>query len=139
MAQISSRQLKRITVLAEPARLDIMLLISAEGTCCASDILTHFDFSQPTLSHHMSVLLENDLVEVTKKGRFMYYSINKGSMLELAKILELLGSENKVSVISGEVQEKRENAPRAAESLPEKKPKKKKKSEKKKKEKKKKK
>ena len=67
----------RLAVLSEPMRLEILTIISAAGTCCASDILGHFDITQPTLSHHMSVLLENDLVTATKQGRFMKYRINK--------------------------------------------------------------
>ena len=33
------------------------------GEKCACDILEHFDFTQPTLSHHMKVLMECGLVE----------------------------------------------------------------------------
>ena len=37
------------------------------GEKCACDILEHFDFTQPTLSHHMKVLMDCGLVEVKKR------------------------------------------------------------------------
>ena len=80
----------RLTVLAEPMRLDIMMIISKAGTCCASDILEHFDITQPTLSHHMSVLIENGLVTASKSGRFMRYSVNKPAVNELKKVFDVL-------------------------------------------------
>lgn len=46
---------KTLKALADPKRLKIIDLLSC-GSLCACDILDHFDFTQPTLSHHMKVL-----------------------------------------------------------------------------------
>lgn len=54
------------------------------GEMCACDILEHFDFTQPTLSHHMKVLMENNLVNVRKDGQWNYYSLN---LMECNKIV----------------------------------------------------
>ena len=90
MAAKKSDLTARLTVLSEPMRLDILKIVSSSGTCCASDILEHFDITQPTLSHHMSVLIDNELVTATKQGRFMNYQINKPAVLELKKVLDSL-------------------------------------------------
>ena len=80
----------RLSALAEPMRLEIMFIISEAGTCCASDILSHFDITQPTLSHHMSVLISNDLVIASKQGRYMRYSVNNQAVSELKEVIDML-------------------------------------------------
>ena len=48
---------KIIKALSDPSRLKIIDILSC-GEKCACDILEHFDFTQPTLSHHMKVLMD---------------------------------------------------------------------------------
>lgn len=66
---------KLIKVLSDPKRLQIIDILSC-GEKCACDILDHFDFTQPTLSHHMKALMESNLVNVRKDGLWSYYSLN---------------------------------------------------------------
>lgn len=66
---------KFIKALSDPKRLQIIDLLSC-GEMCACDILEHFDFTQPTLSHHMKVLMDNNLVSLRKDGLWSYYSLN---------------------------------------------------------------
>ena len=100
MASGFEKLMHRLSVLAEPMRLDILTVISASGTCCASDILSHFDITQPTLSYHMSVLIENEIVSATKNGRFMQYSINKSAVEELKTVLDALCEEKKAEPVA---------------------------------------
>ncbi|AGO00165.1 arsenical resistance operon repressor (plasmid) [Limosilactobacillus reuteri I5007] len=65
-----------LKVVAEPNRLQILEMLSC-GEMCACDILKNFDFTQPTLSHHMKVLEKEELVRVTKKGKWHHYSLNQ--------------------------------------------------------------
>lgn len=65
-----------LKVVAEPNRLKILEMLSC-GEMCACDILDHFDFTQPTLSHHMKMLEDNGLVVVNKKSKWHYYSLNQ--------------------------------------------------------------
>ena len=44
-----------LKVVAEPNRLKILEMLSC-GEMCGCDILANFNFTQPTLSHHMSIL-----------------------------------------------------------------------------------
>lgn len=66
---------KFIKAFSDPKRLQIIDLLSC-GEMCACDILEHFDFTQPTLSHHMKVLMDNNLVSLRKDGLWSYYSLN---------------------------------------------------------------
>lgn len=61
--------------LSDPKRVKILDMLSC-GAMCACDILEHFDFTQPTLSHHIKVLSQAGLVIVEKKGTWHNYSIN---------------------------------------------------------------
>lgn len=63
-----------LKAMADPNRLKIIDLLSC-GTLCACDILTHFDFSQPTLSHHMKVLQAAGIVTARKEGRWQHYTL----------------------------------------------------------------
>lgn len=72
-----------IEAAAEPVRLEILRIVSAHGELRAKDILPAFDITQPTLSHHMSVLEEVGLVSARREGRSVYYSINKKTFLAI--------------------------------------------------------
>ncbi len=60
--------------LAEPSRLNIVLLLS-KGEKCGCELLEQLRISQPTLSHHMKVLGECGLVEVRKDAKWSRYSL----------------------------------------------------------------
>lgn len=77
---------KYIKALSDPKRLQIIDILSC-GERCACDILEHFDFSQPTLSHHMKVLMESGLVNLRKEKLWSYYSLN---LMQCNKILLFL-------------------------------------------------
>ena len=80
---------KTLKALADPKRLKIVELLSC-GSLCACDILDHFDFTQPTLSHHIKVLEKVGIVLVTKDGTWHRYQLTDsfvdqfmGSMMQL--------------------------------------------------------
>ena len=65
-----------LNVLSEDVRFRILALIASKGELTAKEILSEFDFTQPTLSHHMACLTEAGLVNAERKGRFVIYSVN---------------------------------------------------------------
>lgn len=77
---------KVIKALSDANRLKIIDILSC-GERCACDILEHFDFTQPTLSHHMKVLMECGLVEARKDGLWNYYSLNSSNCNKLILFL----------------------------------------------------
>lgn len=68
--------------LSDPKRVKIVDMLSC-GELCACDILEHFDFTQPTLSHHINVLVNAGLVTVEKKGTWHHYSLNENEINQL--------------------------------------------------------
>ena len=66
---------KIFKALSDKNRVKIVDLLSA-GEKCACDLLDRFEFSQPTLSHHMKVLIEANIVIARKSGKWQHYSLN---------------------------------------------------------------
>jgi ArsR family transcriptional regulator len=62
--------------LADPIRVEILgLLREAGGPVCQCELQPLFEISQPTLSHHLKKLADADLIEVRRRGKWAYYSI----------------------------------------------------------------
>jgi len=80
-----------LKAMADPKRMKIIDLLSY-GHLCACDVLAHFDFTQPTLSHHMKVLEKAGIVSVTKQGQWHYYALRtdfvKKFMDEMQQLLK---------------------------------------------------
>jgi len=63
--------------LADPVRVEILgLLREADGQVCQCELHPLFEISQPTLSHHLRKLADAELIDVERRGKWAYYSIN---------------------------------------------------------------
>lgn len=88
-ARSSDNEISRVlSVLSEPTRIQIIRLISGSGELRSCDLLPEFEITQPTLSHHLNVLLENDVLTSRKEGRCVYFSINRGTMSLVAELMQ---------------------------------------------------
>ena len=90
MAAKEEQFIEVLGVLAEGVRYKILSLLALKGELPAKDILAEFEFTQPTLSHHMACLVEARLVNVERKGRFAYYSVNKDTIDLVSSGIEAL-------------------------------------------------
>ncbi|MBO3271426.1 autorepressor SdpR family transcription factor [Hymenobacter defluvii] len=61
--------------LNDPTRRAILELLR-EGPRTAGDIAEAFHFSKPTISHHLDLLRQADLVTSDKQGQFVTYTLN---------------------------------------------------------------
>ena len=64
-------------VLADPARLRLLSLVAAgaDGEACACDLVEPVGKSQPTVSHHLSLLVDAGLLTREKRGRWAWYRV----------------------------------------------------------------
>ena len=69
-----------LKALSDPIRREILNLLKA-GRLSAGEITDHFDVTAASISRHLSVLKEADLIRDTRQGKFIYYEINT-SVLE---------------------------------------------------------
>ncbi|MBM6508432.1 metalloregulator ArsR/SmtB family transcription factor [Staphylococcus pasteuri] len=82
-----------LKVLSDPSRLEMLDLLSC-GELCACDLLEYFQFSQPTISHHMKSLVDNDLVITRKNGNKHMYQLNREFLDYINQNLNIINSPN---------------------------------------------
>lgn len=69
--------------LSDSTRRDILSLLRKQGRLSAGDISAHFNMTQATVSHHLSLLTEAELITNEKKGKYIYFEINTTVLQEL--------------------------------------------------------
>ena len=82
-----------LRALADPIRREILNLLK-RGRMSAGDICTHFDVTNASISRHLSVLKEADLIRDTREGKFIYYDLNASVLEELLLWIADLKGEN---------------------------------------------
>ena len=73
--------------IADPTRRAILLLLASQSLT-AGAIAANFDTARPTVSKHLQILTECELLQQEQNGREMYYHINAKKMKELADFIE---------------------------------------------------
>lgn len=92
-ATISVEDAERVAgslkALADPARLRIMSIVSAgnDKEACVCDLQEPLGLSQPTVSHHLKVLMDAGFLTRTKRGSWAYYQLVPGSLDAIATLL----------------------------------------------------
>ncbi len=71
-----------LRALADPIRREILNLLKG-GRMSAGDITAHFDVTGASISRHLSVLKEADLIRDTREGKFIYYDLNATVLEEI--------------------------------------------------------
>lgn len=66
---------KTFKALSDSTRREILTLLRS-GPLSVGEIGEHFNISGATLSHHLSILRQADLIMDSKKGKFIYYELN---------------------------------------------------------------
>jgi ArsR family transcriptional regulator len=77
------------TALADPVRLRVLSILAAapDGEVCVCDLVTPLDRSQPTVSHHLKVLSDAGLVHGDRRGRWVWYSLDRDRLAALRAAL----------------------------------------------------
>ncbi len=73
--------------IADPTRRAILLLVATQAMTAGS-IAAQFDSARPTVSKHLQILTECQLLEQEQRGREMYYLVNPMKMREIADFIE---------------------------------------------------
>lgn len=73
--------------IADPTRRAILVLVASQSMT-AGAIASNFDSARPTVSKHLQILTECELLEQKQKGREVVYSLNPKKMKEIADFIE---------------------------------------------------
>lgn len=80
--------------LSDPVRRDILTLLK-DGRMSAGDIASHFDMTGATISYHLKLLKQAELVYETREKNFIYYNLNTSVVEEVMLWLsDLRGDDN---------------------------------------------
>jgi len=81
--------MSKLKALCDENRIKILKLL-ARRELCACDFKENIGLTQPTISHHLSVLVENGLITSEKRGKWCFYKINYTEMNNIIKDLDKL-------------------------------------------------
>jgi DNA-binding transcriptional ArsR family regulator len=73
--------------IADPTRRAILLIVAAQSMT-AGAIASNFDSARPTVSKHLQILTECELLEQEQNGREIFYHFNPKKMKEVADFIE---------------------------------------------------
>ncbi len=73
--------------LSHPVRITILELLE-DGPKCVCEITKHFDIDRTTISKHLSLLKNLDIVDDTKMGLNVYYELKMPCVIHLLKCVE---------------------------------------------------
>jgi ArsR family transcriptional regulator len=73
--------------LADPNRLRLLSIVKASdgGEACVCDLTEPLELGQPTVSHHLKILVEAGLLHREKRGTWAYYSLVPGALESLGE------------------------------------------------------
>ncbi|RXM39105.1 transcriptional regulator [Chryseobacterium sp. CH21] len=73
--------------IADPTRRSILMLVAAQSMT-AGAIASNFDTARPTVSKHLQILTECELLRFEQNGREIIYHLNPDKMKEIADFIE---------------------------------------------------
>lgn len=85
-----------LKALADPIRREIMNMLKS-GRMSAGEITDRFEVTGASISRHLSVLKDADLIRDTREGKYIYYELNASVLEEIMLwITDLKGEEENV-------------------------------------------
>ncbi|MBD7951678.1 helix-turn-helix transcriptional regulator [Oerskovia sp. Sa4CUA1] len=86
----TARDLARtFKALADPTRVQLLSIVASHdgGEACVCDLTEPVGLSQPTVSHHLKILVDAGVLTREQRGRWAYYSLIPGALTQLATTL----------------------------------------------------
>lgn len=79
----------KFKAIGDPTRLRLLSLVAAHAgaEACVCDLTEPVALSQPTVSHHLKVLVDAGLLTRTKRGTWSFYALVPGALDALADVL----------------------------------------------------
>lgn len=75
-----------LKAVAHPARLRLLSIITSSGEACACDLVEPLGLSQPTVSHHLRVLVEAGLVQREQRGKWAWFTPRPQRLEDLRRL-----------------------------------------------------
>lgn len=89
MINVHKENAKVFKAFCDETRLMVLSLLQT-GEKCACVLLEKVNVGQPTLSHHMKILVDSGVVSARKQGKWTYYSISESGSRKARELLDTL-------------------------------------------------
>jgi ArsR family transcriptional regulator, arsenate/arsenite/antimonite-responsive transcriptional repressor len=78
-----------LKALADPTRLRLVSMVAAHegGEACVCDLTDPLGLAQPTISHHLRILVEAGILTRDKRGKWAYYALVPSALQALSAVL----------------------------------------------------
>ena len=86
---VSDLRIKILSALSDPTRLELLEYLS-EGERCVCEILPAFQRSQSTISKHLNILYEADILERKIDGKRTLYRIKDSQVFDLIRLVDTM-------------------------------------------------
>lgn len=83
-----------LKALSDPTRREILDMLKA-GRMSAGDIVSHFEVTGASISRHLSVLKDADLIRDKREGKFIFYEINTSVLEDIMLFVKNLKGDKK--------------------------------------------
>jgi ArsR family transcriptional regulator len=92
LSEDDAQSLARVfAALADPVRLRLLSHVAEAGEICSCDLLEPLQKSQPTISHHTKALADVGLIRGEKRGRWVWWSIDRAQLDAVRAALDVRG------------------------------------------------
>jgi ArsR family transcriptional regulator, arsenate/arsenite/antimonite-responsive transcriptional repressor len=80
-----------LKAVADPTRLQLLSLVAAagEGAACVCDLTAPLGLTQPTVSHHLKILVDTGLLTRERRGSWAYYALVTDRFEEIRNLLTI--------------------------------------------------
>jgi len=82
-----------LKALADPTRLRLVSMVAAHegGEACVCDLTDPLGLTQPTISHHLKILVDAGIFAREQRGKWAYYALVPGSLAAISAVLSTAG------------------------------------------------
>ncbi|HET7013275.1 MAG TPA: metalloregulator ArsR/SmtB family transcription factor [Streptosporangiaceae bacterium] len=90
LTEVQAGELARLLkALADPVRLRLVSMVAAHdgGEACVCELTAPLGLTQPTISHHLKILVDAGIFSRDKRGVWAYYALVPGALDALASVL----------------------------------------------------
>ena len=78
---------RTLSALADPVRMQLLSIVASKGEVCSCDLMQPLAKSQPTVSHHTTILANAGILVGEKRGRWTWWRLAPEALVDLRRAL----------------------------------------------------
>lgn len=86
-ADSAEKLARTLKAIADPSRLRLISMVAGQDEACVCDLTEPLGLGQPTVSHHLKILVDAGIFTREKRGTWAYYKIVPGALDSIGNLL----------------------------------------------------